>query len=253
VLTLPATGSEMNTFAVVSRKSTQEKLAFGSPLVYPVFSILDPETTYSLPPRQIANGIADAFTHVMEQYMTYPVNAALQDRMAESILITLIEEGPKTMADPTDYDARANVVWCSTMALNGLIGVGVPQDWATHSIGHELTAFHGIDHARTLAVVMPYLWRIKRGQKEEKLIQYAERVWNITSGTREESAEAAIRKTIEFYESLGIPTKASAYGVGNDTIEKIVKRFEERGEKAMGEHQDITPAVVGEILSLSVR
>jgi NADP-dependent alcohol dehydrogenase len=250
VLTLPATGSEMNYYAVISKKETHEKKGMGNALVYPKFSILDPETTYSLPPRQIANGIADAFTHVMEQYMTYPVRAEMQDRMAEAVLLTLIEEGPKMMASPRDYDSAANVMWAATMALNGLLALGVPTDWATHQIGHELTAFHGIDHARTLAVVLPHLLEIKKGSKREKLIQYAKRVWQL-SGTDDELVAGAIQKTADFYESLGIPTKASSYSIGSDTVEKVKQRFEERGMN-FGEHADITPEVVGEILQLSL-
>ncbi|MFD2520896.1 iron-containing alcohol dehydrogenase [Emticicia soli] len=251
VLTLPATGSEMNFFAVISRKETHEKKGMGHPLLYPVFSVLDPETTYSLPKQQIANGIADAFTHVMEQYMTYPVNAEIQDRMAESIIQTLIAVAPKTLENPTDYEARANFMWAATVALNGFIGVGVPQDWATHDIGHELTASHGIDHARTLAVVLPHLLKLKKKDKRGKLIQYAKRVWNL-SGTDDELVEGAIQKTIDFYESLDIPTKASAYGVGQETIDKIVSRFKER-EIVLGERADITPEVVGEILEMSIK
>jgi len=250
VLTLPATGSEMNYFAVISKKSTHEKKGMGHPLVYTTFSILDPETTFSLPPRQIANGIADAFTHVMEQYMTYPVDAQIQDRFAESIIQTLIEVAPKTLENPTDYEARANFMWAATVALNGFISLGVPQDWATHQIGHELTAFHGVDHARSLAVVLPYLLKIKQESKREKLIQYAKRVWNL-SGTDDELVAGAIQKTGEFYESLGLPIKASEYGVNQETISKIVKRFEERGVN-FGEKADITPSVVAEILEMSI-
>ncbi|MFN8348578.1 MAG: iron-containing alcohol dehydrogenase [Spirosomataceae bacterium] len=250
VLTLPATGSEMNYYAVISRKETHEKKGMGNPLVYPQFSVLDPETTFSLPPRQIANGIADAFTHVMEQYMTYPVRAEMQDRMAEAVLMTLIEEGPKMMENPTDYDAAANVMWAATLALNGLLAAGVPTDWATHQIGHELTALHGIDHARTLAVVLPHLLEIKKEAKREKLIQYAKRVWQL-NGTDDELVAGAIQKTADFYESLGIPTKASAYSVNTDTVGKVVQRFAERGMN-FGEHADITPEVVGKILELSL-
>jgi NADP-dependent alcohol dehydrogenase len=186
----------------------------------------------------------------MEQYMTYPVNAFLQDQMAESVLRTLIHEGPTTLANPEDYDSRANLMWAATMALNGLLSAGVPTDWATHQIGHELTALHDIDHARTLAVVMPYLWSIRRDAKRAKLIQYAQQVWNLT-GSDDELVEGAIQKTIEFYESLGIPTKASAYGIGKETIEKVVKRFEKRG-MLFGENADVTPELVGEILELSI-
>lgn len=250
VLTLPATGSEMNYYAVISRQETQEKKGMGNPLVYPQFSILDPETTFSLPLRQIANGIADAFTHVMEQYMTYPVRAEMQDRMAEAVLLTLIDEGPKMLANPTDYDSAANIMWAATMALNGLLAAGVPTDWATHQIGHELTALHGIDHARTLAVVLPHLLEIKKETKREKLLQYGRRVWQLM-GTDDEIVTGAIQKTADFYESLGIPTKASAYAIPASTVTEVVQRFEARGMN-FGELADITPQVVGEILELSL-
>ena len=250
VLTLPATGSEMNTNSVVTKWETQEKLFFASPLVFPKFSVLDPETTYSLPPRQIGNGIVDAFTHVVEQYLTYPANAPLQDRWAESILQTLIEEGPKTLANPDDYASRANVVWAATLALNGLIGAGVPQDWTTHMIGHELTALHGLDHAQTLAVVLPSTLTVKRDRKREKLLQYADRVWGLVDGTEESRIDGAIQKTRDFFESVGVRTHLSDYGVGLDVIPVISDRFEKRGFIALGEHQDVTPKVVEQILAL---
>ncbi|MEH1817574.1 MAG: iron-containing alcohol dehydrogenase [Nostoc sp.] len=251
VLTLPATGSEMNTNAVVTKWETQEKLAFSSPLVFPRFSVLDPETTFSLPVRQISNGIVDAYTHVMEQYLTYPVNAPVQDRLAESILKTLIEEGPKTLANPQDYDSRANVMWSATLALNGLIGAGVPQDWATHMIGHELTALHGLDHAQTLAVVLPSTLTIRRDRKWQKLLQYAEQVWGIVDGSEEERVTEAIAKTRNFFESVGVRTRLSDYGVRLDTVPVIIERFEKRGTVALGEYKDVNSQVIEQILTLS--
>ncbi|WP_276495722.1 iron-containing alcohol dehydrogenase [Pontibacter litorisediminis] len=252
VLTLPATGSEMNSGAVINRVSTKEKLSFGSPYTFPKFSVLDPETTYTLPVRQISNGVVDAFSHVLEQYLTYPVNAPLQDRMAEAILLTLKEEGPKAVQNPKDYDTMANFMWAATMALNGVIRVGVPTDWATHYIAHELTALHGIDHARTLAIVFPALLRYKSESKKEKLLQYGERVWGVGSGTEDERLEATLQATIAFFESLGIKTRLSDYEVGEDTIRTIIRRFEERGVKDLGERADIQIQDVKEILSLSL-
>lgn len=252
VLTLPATGSEMNAFAVVTRHETREKLSFASPLVYPRFSVLDPETTFSLPPRQIGNGIVDAFVHVTEQYLTYPAGAPLQDRMAEAILLTLIEEGPRTVASPRDYEARSNLMWCASMALNGLIGLGVPQDWATHAIGHELTALHGLDHAQTLAVILPSLLTVRRESKRAKLLQYAERIWGISAGDEESRITQAIERTRRFFEEVGVPTRLSAYGVGADTIDTVVSRLTGREGVELGERGDIGPAAIQEILSLSV-
>ncbi|MFD2515476.1 iron-containing alcohol dehydrogenase [Pontibacter locisalis] len=252
ILTLPATGSEMNSGSVITRVETQEKLAFGSPFTFPKFSVLDPETTFTLPLRQISNGIVDAYTHVLEQYLTYPVNAPLQDRMAESVLLTLKEEGPKALQNPQDYDVMANFMWCATMALNGVIRVGVPTDWATHYIAHELTALHGIDHARTLAVVLPSLLRYKQESKKAKLLQYGERVWGVNAGTEDERIEATIQATIAFFESLDIRTRLSDYEVGEDTVKAIVQRFHERGVKDLGERSDIQIEDIEEILMKSI-
>jgi NADP-dependent alcohol dehydrogenase len=252
ILTLPATGSEMNKNSVISRKSTGEKLAFGSQYSFPRFSVLMPEAAATLPQRQVANGIADAFVHVLEQYLTYPVNAPLQDRLAESILLTLIEEGPKAWANPADYDAMANLMWSATMALNGLIGCGVPGDWSVHSIGHELTALHGIDHARTLAIVQPGLWKALREEKKDKLLQYGERIWNITAGTDDEKFDSAIQKTVEFFESLGIKTRLKDYDAGSETIDKIVERFESRKWLKMGDRGLTTPEVVRKALEFQL-
>lgn len=247
VLTLPATGSEMNCYAVVSRESTQEKHGMGSPLLYPQFSILDPQTTYTLPPRQSANGIVDAFIHVCEQYITYPVNAPLQDRQAEAILSTLIDEGPRVLAAPEDYASRANVMWCATQALNGTLSAGVPGDWSTHGIGHELTALYGLDHAQTLAVVMPGVWRHRFERKKEKLAQYGRRVWEL-SGDSETVAFDAILRTEAFFEGLGVPTRLPAYGIdAQEAANRISARFAERGT-VHGEHKDLGPAEVRDIL-----
>ena len=248
VLTLPATGSEMNNGAVIMRKSTQAKLAFRSPLVFPQFSILDPSKTFSLPPTQIANGVADAFVHVLEQYLTYPVQALVQDRFAEGLLQTLIEAGPQALATPQDYDTRANLMWVATLALNGVIGAGVPQDWATHMIGHELTALHGIDHARTLAIVLPSLLQVQRAGKHAKLLQYASRVWQITEGSEEQRIAAAIERTRQFFEELGIKTRLSDYGLGRAAIEPIIAQLDAHGMTALGEHRDVTLDVSRTIL-----
>lgn len=247
VLTLPATGSEMNGNSVITKHSTLEKLAFSSPKVMPQFSILDPECVFTLPTKQVANGIVDAFVHVMEQYLTFDVNSPIQDRFAESILSTLIEEGPKVLANRKDYDAAANFMWSATVALNGLIGVGVPQDWATHTIGHELTAFHGIDHAQTLAVVLPGIMNYKRDNKKGKILQYGKRIWGITNGTDQERIDTSISKTVEFFESLGIATKLPEYHVPKESVSKITARFKTRDFK-FGEKTDIGYQEVEEIL-----
>lgn len=240
VLTLPATGSESNKGAVVSRRATGDKRAFMSEHVQPVFAVLDPVYTYTLPPRQVANGVVDAFVHTVEQYITYPVDAKVQDRFAEGILLTLIEDGPKALQAPENYDVRANIMWAATMALNGLIGAGVPQDWATHMLGHELTAMHGLDHAQTLAVVLPALLNEKRAEKHDKLLQYAERVWNITVGSEEERIDAAIAATRNFFEKMGAATRLSAYGLDGSSIPALLNKLQEKGMTQLGERQDIT-------------
>jgi NADP-dependent alcohol dehydrogenase len=252
VLTLPATGSEMNFFAVISRAGTQEKFPFSSPLVYPKFSIIDPQVTFTLPARQVGNGIVDAFAHVLEQYLTYPANAPLQDRFAESILLTLLEEGPKTLAKPADYDSRANLCWCATMALNGLIGLGVPQDWTTHMIGHELTALRGLDHGQTLAIVFPAVLAERKQAKRAKLLQYAERVWGLHTGGEDEKIDQAIQNTRTFFESVGVKTHLKDYGVAPDVVKCVSKRLAARGWTTLGERHDIGPKEVEAILSHSL-
>jgi NADP-dependent alcohol dehydrogenase len=252
VLTLPATGSEMNSGAVVTIESTQEKLTLGGSALFPVFSIVDQTVITSLPKRQLQNGVVDAFTHVLEQYITYPHDALLQDRISEGILQTLIEIGPDVVENPSDYKLASNFVWCATMALSGLIQKGVPSDWATHMIGHELTALYEIDHARTLAIIGPNLYRVMFETKKEKLAQYGQRIWNIQGNSTEEIAEKAIEKTVEFYHKMGMKTKLSENTDNfENTADFIVNRFEERGWKALGEKQNVTLDKVRTIVAMS--
>jgi len=242
VLTLPATGSESNGNSVISREATKEKLYFYSPRVYPVFSVLDPETTFSLPGKFVRNGIVDAFVHIMEQYMTYPSAAPVQDRFAEALLQTLMEVAPVTLKEPENYDARATFMWTATLALNNLIGCGVPQDWSTHMIGHELTAFYGLDHAETLAIVLPGVWQYKLTAKKEKLEQYGTRVLGV------KTAAEAVAGTEAFFHSIKMPTRLGDYKIpAREAAEKIRKRFEERGA-VWGEREDITPVAAAEIV-----
>lgn len=246
VLTLPATGSEMNSGSVVTRGS--DKLFFGSPLVYPRFSALDPATTFSLPPRQVGNGVVDSFVHVMEQYLTFPAAADIQDRFAESLLLTLIEQGPRALSEPDNYDVRANLMWCSTLALNGLIGCGVPQDWATHMVGHEITARHGLDHAQTLAIVLPAMLQVRRASKRAKLLQYADRVWGLRDGDEDSRIDGAIARTREFFEGMGVATRLSAYQIAGEAIPVLIDSLRAHGFERLGEHGDVTPEVAREVL-----
>ena len=253
VLTLPATGSEMNNGGVLTHAAEGAKLPFSNRLLFPQFALLDPTKTYTLPTRQLANGVVDAFVHTMEQYLTYPVDARVQDRFAEGLLQTLIEIGPRIVGSETpDYADRANLVWSATLALNGLIGAGVPQDWATHMIGHELTALYGIDHARTLAVVLPAVMDARREQKHAKLLQYAERVWGITEGSEEGRINAAITQTRNFFEGLGVPTRLSAYDLGAEAADAVVAQLAKHGMVALSEHRDIDAAKAREILGLAI-
>lgn len=246
VLTLPATGSEMNCGAVVSRRELNEKFAFHNPNAYPAFSILDPTAIYSLPKRQVSNGIIDTFAHTLEQYLTFDNKAMVMDRWAEGLLQTLVEIAPRIEADQTDYDTCANFMLTATMGLNGFIAMGVVEDWATHMIGHELTALHGLDHGVTLAIVHPGVMSVMREQKHDKLVQYAKRVWG-ASGTDEQLIEAAIEKTESFYRSLGVKTRLSEHGIGRQTIDTIVERFTQRGWN-VGENGIVTPEKVEKIL-----
>ena len=251
VLTLPATGSEMNSGAVITRRASHDKLVFSNPLVFPRFSVLDPSKTFTLPPRQVANGVVDAFVHITEQYLTYPAHAKVQDRFAEGLLLTLIEEGPKALQEPENYAVRANLMWTATLALNGLIGAGVPQDWATHMLGHELTVLHGLDHAQTLAVVLPAMLQVRRAEKREKLLQYADRVWGLREGDEEARLDQAIALTRQFFESLQVPTRLADYGISAEAIPALVAQLERHGLVALGEHRNVDLARSRQIYELA--
>lgn len=252
VLTIPATGSEMNSGSVISVESTHEKLTLGGSALFPKFSICDPTVIQSLPKRQLQNGVIDAFMHVLEQYLTFKHEAILQDRISESILQTLIEIGPEVVENPTNYKLASNFMWCATMALNGLIQKGVPTDWATHMIGHELTALHDIDHARTLAIIAPNLYQVLFEFKKEKLAQFAQRVWNVQNGSENEKAQQGIDLTVQFFQKMGMKTKLSENTTNfKGTAQEIVSRFEKRGWKALGEKQNVTPEIVKKIVEMS--
>jgi NADP-dependent alcohol dehydrogenase len=250
VLTLAATGSETNHNAVVTHEASKTKAFFASPLVFPQFAVLDPEKP-TLPARQLANGVVDAFTHVMEQYLTYPVDARVQDRYAEGLLQTLIELGPKVVLEPADYDSRANFMWTATQALNGLIGAGVPHDWATHLVGHELTILHGLDHAQTLAVLLPSMLEARRAGKHAKLLQYASRVY-INEGSEEERISQAIARTRSFFESLGVKTRLRDYGIGPADIDALVRQLEVHGMTALGEQGDVSLTLSRQVFEASL-
>jgi len=253
VLTLPATGSESNNGAVISHTGKGIKRPFFHPLLHPAFAILDPTTTYTLPLKQIGNGVVDAFVHVVEQYLTTPAQGYVQDYYAEGLLKTLLEVGPQTLQHPLDYEARANFMWAANQALNGLIGVGVPHDWSTHGIGHELTAMYGLDHAQTLAAILPFNLRVRRKAKRAKLLQYAHRVWQIPTTTDEEKAiDMAIDKTAAFFETMGLKSSLAKLGIEREVIEKLPARLQEHGLTALGEHGEVTPVVVAQILKASM-
>jgi len=247
VLTLPATGTEMNDRSVLTRVEIQDKRSFRTPLVYPKFSVLDPEVTFSLPLKQIGNGVVDTFVHTTEQYLTYPAGGALQDMFAESILKVLVQNGERALKSPENYEVRANLMWASSWGLNGWIAQGVPEDWATHMIGHELTAFFGLDHAQTLAIILPGLLDVLRQDKAEKLIQMGERVFEITTGSCEERIQATIDAIDEFFRSMGVGTHFKDYGLGEEAVMKVVQRYRQRGW-ILGERQNITAEVVERML-----
>lgn len=249
VVTLPASASEMNCRAIISQKAMHIKQAIMNTWLFPAFAVLDPTRTYSLPARYVGNGVVDTFVHVLEQYLTYPVEAHVQDRLAEALFLTLIEDGPRALAEPENYDVRANLMWCATLGLNGLIGAGVPQDWAAHRVGCELTALYGLDHAQTLAVLVPAMMKVRAPGKWQKLLQYAQRVWKIRSGTKEARINAAIEKTRGFFEGMGVGTRLSAYHIEGLSIDRVIEQLKAHGMVALGEKQDVTPDSMRAILN----
>ncbi|QIZ77623.1 iron-containing alcohol dehydrogenase [Ferrimonas lipolytica] len=249
VLTLPATGSESNPASVVSRGNS--KLAFFDPRVRPAFAVLDPQTTLSLSPRQVSNGVVDAFVHVIEQYLTVNHNAKVQDRFSEGLLLTLVEEGPKALTNPDDMEVRSNVMWAATMALNGLIGAGVPQDWTTHMIGHELTGHYGVDHGRSLTIMLPAVMKQRRDQKGDKIVQLGERVFDINSGSRDERIDATIEAVVAFFKQMEVPTTLADVELGDDAIVKVLASLAEHGREGMSEHGDVGPTELAQMLELA--
>lgn len=245
VMTLPATGSEMNRGAVISNLATGEKYAFYN--TFPVFSILDPTVTYTLPPFQRACGLADTFIHVIEQYLTFADESPLMDRWAEGVLQTVVEIAPKVLSEENDYDTMASFMLSATMGLNGFVAMGVTQDWATHRIGHEITALRGVTHGQTLVIVLPGVMNELREQKGEKIVQYGERVWGITEGSTDERIDRTIEATEQFFRSLGLATRLSELSIGEDVVEEIVRRFRERGT-LLGERLNIDYAATERIL-----
>ena len=260
VLTIPATGSEMNSGGVINYSERQAKLPFGNPLTFPKFSILDPTKTLTLPERQVMNGVADAFVHVMEQYLTYPVNAKVQDAFAESLLKILIDEGLVVKNDPENLDTRKNLMWTATMALNGLIGTGVPQDWTTHMIGHELTSLHSIDHARTLTILLPSVMRELKDSKKDKLLQYAHNVWNLSNTANIDNTEQdddaiieqAIAYTENFFRELGLPVSLEDADLDKSAIDPIIKQLEAHNMVKLGEHSSNDLSVSRRILERAI-
>ena len=252
VLTLPATGSESNSYSVVSKLDTNDKLPFASEKVQPKFAVLDAQVTKTLPERQLANGVVDAFVHVMEQYLTFDHGAKVQDRFAEGLLHTLIEDGPRVFAEPDNMMVRENLMWSATMALNGLIGAGVPQDWSTHMLGHEVTALYGLDHAQTLAIVLPRMMNAMRQQKEAKLLQYAERIWGITEQDKNLAIDQAIEKTEAFFHSVNMPTRLSDYQLDEKVADAVVEQLERHGMTELGESQQVTLDISRAVLKASV-
>lgn len=244
VLTLPATGSESNAGAVVTRKATQEKRVFFVPPARPRFAILNPEVMASLPDRQLENGVVDAFVHVCEQYLTYPVGALVQDGYAEAVMKAL-----KMLADTFDQRQqttwRQNLMWAANQALCGIIGVGVPVDWATHRMAVELTALYGIDHGRTLSIIQPWLLRELIEAKRAKLEQMGCNVF----GLAQPSAEDTIGAIETFYRSLGMPVHLSEAAVTEpDAAARVMQALRAHGNAALGGHAELDEAKTERII-----
>ncbi len=249
VLTLPATGSESNCASVVSNKATLQKLPFMAPAVFPKFAVLDPDVVKSLPEKQVVNGVVDAFVHVCEQYLTFPQNAPVQDGYAETLLRTLVDLG--NTIEQKDDVWRANLMWTANQALNGLIGSGVAQDWATHMIGHELTALYGVDHARSLAIVQPALLKVQLEAKKAKLEQMGEKVFGLAPS--ETLALDTIDAIAAFYNGLNVSTSLTEHSESKEkAIEAVISQLEKNKMVALGESQAITPEVSRSILDLAV-
>lgn len=225
VLTLAATGSEMNGNAVITKEDTRRKLAFGSPVTRPVFSILDPEYTYTVNKYHTAAGVVDIMVHVFEQYFSHTPASDVQDRVAEALLKVCIKYGPIVCEKPRDYDARANILWAGSLALNNLIGEGKAEDWASHAIEHELSAYYDISHGAGLAIVAPgWMKHVLSKDTVKKFVEYGVNVWNIDKKKSEmDIANESINKTKEFFKSLDMPSKLSELNIRDEYFEEMAK------------------------------
>ena len=250
VLTLAATGSESNAVSVISSRSRGLKLPFRNDRARPRFAILDPSTLASLSVKQLQNGVVDAFTHVLEQYMTRPVNAPIQYGYSETLMRVLAEWGPRLLESgpgPEGDDARENIMWAANQALNGLIAAGVPEDWSTHMIGHAITAVYGIDHARTLSAVMPALMRHEIGRKQSMLARLGRLVWHIHEPDDAVAAAKAIDATERFFQRMGCPISPADFDVEFE-IDPVIAHLEKAGHTKLGESGVIDSTAIREIL-----
>ncbi len=252
IQTYPASGSEMNNACVISRRETGQKEVVASLATYPRFSVLDPSIPLTLSPKQLAHGIVDIFIHVLEQYVTYPCNAYVQERQAEALLLAIKDVALRVIANPADYQLMSNLMWSAPHAVNGVLSRGVPVDWSTHEIGHMLTACYGITHAESIALVLPGVWRDQFENKKEKLAQYGRRVWGLDGG-EVEVANGAIAATEAFFHSMDVPTTLTAHGLdAEEAAETISRKFKERGKGAIGERNEIDSERIKQILQCRV-
>ncbi len=246
VMTMPATGSEMNNGAVLSNLATKEKTGRyrGD---YPRFAIVDPETLKTIPIRQRANALADIVVHCLEQYVTTPGQNRVLDRWAEGVILSTMEISSKVLSEDADYDTLCDYAYCATMALNNFLRMGITQDWVTHQIGHQLTALHGITHGESLTMIWTGTARVLREQKKGKLLQMAERIFGITEGTDDERIDLALEKMEAWFKSLGLATRLSEKGIGMETIDFLEKRFNDYNNP-LGEAKNVTGAVIRQIM-----
>jgi len=245
VLTFAGTGSEMNGNAVISNEVTEEKLAIHKDILRPRFSILDPTYTFSVPRNQTAAGTVDIFSHILEQYFSPTKDAFVQDRMAESLLKTCIQYGPVVLAEPAEYEARAQLMWTSSIALNGLLGYGRVGDWATHGMEHALSAVYDVTHGVGLAILTPYwMEHVLTAETREKFVEYARNVWQIDGKNELTVAKQGIVKTREFFTSLGMPQTLGDIGVKQNDLEKMAEKTVSHGDvgkfKKLGKNDVLT-------------
>lgn len=253
VLTIPAAGSEGSGNSVITKLDGLHKISLRTDsALRPKFAVMNPELTFTLPPYQTASGIADMMAHIFERYFTNTPETEVTDRVAEGVLKAIITEAPRVMAEPENYDARANIMWCGTLAHNGICGTGRQEDWVSHFMEHELSAVYGVTHGAGLAVITPAWMTFMATHNPSKGAQFARRVMDVVNDDDTLAALEGIARLKAFYASLGLPINLAQLGIENPDFDLLVKKLHENKGEVIGGYYRLTAIETRKIYELAI-